>query len=108
MTKDLYIALIYIIFINPLTLIMFYVDKQEHKRHHHAHGISSHTFLTFAVLGGSIGELLGMLIFHHKRHHKEFKVLLPIILAAQIIIILIVLRMYFSTEVVDNGTLPPA
>ena len=32
MTKDLYIVLIYIIFINVVTLIMFYVDKQEHKR----------------------------------------------------------------------------
>ena len=108
MDKDLYIALIYIIFINAVTLVMFYVAQQEHKRHHHAHGISSHTFLTFAVIGGSIGEILGMLIFRHKRHHKEFKVLLPIILVAQIIIVLIVLKMYFSTEVVDNGTLPPA
>ena len=108
MTKDLYIVLIYIILINAVTLILFYVDKQEHKRHHHAHGISSHTFLTLAILGGSLGEILGMILFHHKRHHKEFKVLLPIILSAQIIIAILVLRLYFSTEVVDNGTLPPA
>ena len=108
MTKDLYIIVIYLALINVVTLIMFYVDKQEHKRHHHAHGISSHTFLTIAFLGGSIGEILGMILFRHKRHHKEFKVLLPIILAAQIIIALLILRMYFSTEVVDNGTLPPA
>ncbi|MBR1922933.1 MAG: DUF1294 domain-containing protein [Paludibacteraceae bacterium] len=106
MTKDLYLILIYVIVINLITLIMFYVDKQEHKRHRHAHGISSHTFLTLAILGGSVGEILGMLFFRHKRHHKEFTILLPIILVAQIVIAVIVLRMYFSTEVSPVGLIP--
>lgn len=99
MTKDLYIVLIYLVLINLITLIMFYVDKQEHKRHRHAHGIASHTFLTMAILGGSVGELIGMFLFKHKRHHKEFRYLLPIILVAQLVVGFLVLRMYFSTEV---------
>lgn len=106
MTKDLYLILIYVIVINLITLVMFYVDKQEHKRHRHAHGIRSHTFLTLAILGGSVGEILGMLLFRHKRHHKEFTILLPIILVAQIVIAVIVLRMYFSTEVSPVGLIP--
>ncbi len=106
MTKELYIVLIYLIIINFVTLIMFYVDKQEHKRHRHARGISSHTFFTLAVLGGSVGEVLGMLFFRHKRHHKEFKILLPIILLGQVILAVVVLRMYFSTAVNPNDLLP--
>ena len=106
MTKELYIALIYVVIINIVTLIMFYTDKQEHKRHRHAHGISSHTFLTLAVLGGSVGEIIGMICFRHKRHHKEFKYLLPIIFVAQVVVGYLILRMYFSTEVSSVGLVP--
>ena len=68
--------------------VMFYIDKQEYRRHSHPHGISTHIFMTLAVLGGSLGELLGMWAFRHKRHHKEYLVLLPIFLFLQIIVAL--------------------
>lgn len=106
MTKELYIVLIYVVVINLITLIMFYADKQVHKHHHHPHGIRSHTFLTMAILGGSVGELLGMLLFRHKRHHKEFTILLPIILLVQVVVTILVLRMYFSTEVNPADLIP--
>jgi uncharacterized membrane protein YsdA (DUF1294 family) len=107
MTKELYLALAYVILINLTTFVMFYIDKQEHRRHRHPHGISTHIFMTLAVLGGSLGELLGMWAFHHKRHHKEYLVLLPIFLLAQIIVAAVVLNMYFSTDV-DVHDLVPA
>jgi uncharacterized membrane protein YsdA (DUF1294 family) len=40
-----------------------------------------------AAIGGSIGALLGMKIWHHKTMHKKFKYGLPLILIIQIILI---------------------
>ncbi|GEM_PF-992887 len=105
--KELILAIIYLLFINFVTFIMFYVDKQEYRRHRHPHGISTHIFMTLAILGGSLGELLGMLFFRHKRHHKEYLIFLPIIFVIQVIILAVILNMYFSTAV-DITDLPPA
>ena len=49
--------------------------------------ISEATLLTLAVIGGSIGALLGMKVWHHKTMHKKFKYGLPLILLAQIALI---------------------
>lgn len=49
--------------------------------------ISEATLLTLAVVGGSIGALLGMQVWHHKTMHKKFKYGLPLILLAQIALI---------------------
>ena len=106
MTKELYLALAYVILINLTTFVMFYIDKQEYRRHSHPHGISTHIFMTLAVLGGSLGELLGMWAFRHKRHHKEYLVLLPIFLFLQIIVAVVVLHMYFSTDVNVHDLVP--
>ena len=46
--------------------------------------ISEATLLILAAIGGSIGALLGMKIWHHKTMHKKFKYGLPLILLAQI------------------------
>ena len=43
--------------------------------------------LGLAVLGGSIGALLGMEVWHHKTMHKKFKYGLPLILLVQIALV---------------------
>ena len=45
---------------------------------------SEATLLILAVIGGSIGAMLGMKVWHHKTQHKKFKYGLPLILLAQI------------------------
>ena len=42
------------------------------------------TLLIIAVIGGSIGALVAMWLFHHKTLHLKFKYGVPLILAAQI------------------------
>ena len=37
-----------------------------------------------AALGGSVGALLGMTVFHHKTKHKKFLIGVPLILLAQL------------------------
>ena len=53
--------------------------------------ISEATLLILAVIGGSIGALLGMKIWHHKTMHKKFKYGLPLILLVQIALIYLLL-----------------
>ena len=41
------------------------------------------TLLLLAVFGGSVGGILGMLVFHHKTKKPKFSLGLPLILLAQ-------------------------
>ena len=54
--------------------------------------ISEATLLTLAIIGGSIGALLGMQVWHHKTMHKKFKYGLPLILLAQIALIYLIIQ----------------
>ena len=42
--------------------------------------------LTVAILGGSIGTMLGMKLFRHKTLHPKFSIGIPVILALQIVV----------------------
>ena len=44
------------------------------------------TLFLLSALGGSVGALLGMKVFHHKTLHKSFRFGIPAILALQIVI----------------------
>ena len=46
--------------------------------------IPEKTLFAFALLGGSIGSILGMRIFHHKTRHWYFVWGMPCILLAQL------------------------
>ena len=52
--------------------------------------ISEATLLMLAVIGGTIGALLGMQVWRHKTMHKKFKYGLPLILLAQIVLIYLI------------------
>lgn len=62
--------------LNILAFSLYGVDKYKAK--HQLHRISEKTLLLIALCGGSIGALLGMLIFHHKTKHLKFRILLPL------------------------------
>ena len=102
--------LYYLIVINIVTFVVYGIDKAASKRGqkqtclHSAEReqarpkvkwkakqgswrISEATLLIFAVIGGSIGALLGMKIWHHKTMHKKFKYGLPLIFIIQILLI---------------------
>ena len=75
----------YLIIINFVTFLVYGIDKLKAKRG--SWRISEATLLILAVIGGSIGALLGMKVWHHKTLHKKFKYGLPLILILQIILI---------------------
>ena len=77
--------LYYLIVINIVTFLVYGIDKWKAKQG--SWRISEATLLILAAIGGSIGALLGMKIWHHKTMHKKFKYGLPLILIIQIILI---------------------
>ncbi|GJG33373.1 hypothetical protein PRMUPPPA20_14820 [Xylanibacter ruminicola] len=79
-------TIIYILIgINVLTFFVYGWDKWKAK--HGKWRISEATLLMLALVGGTIGALLGMQVWHHKTMHLKFKYGLPLILLAQIALI---------------------
>ena len=78
--------LIYLIIINILSFILMYADKRRAIKRKWR--ISEHTLILTAILGGSIGALIGMYSFRHKTKHLKFKLGIPIILTFQLILVI--------------------
>jgi len=77
--------LYYLIVINIVTFFVYGIDKWKAKQG--SWRISEATLLILAVIGGSIGALLGMKVWHHKTMHKKFHYGVPAILIIQIALI---------------------
>ncbi len=80
----------YLIALNIVTFFVYGIDKWKAKRSKWR--IREAALLGLAVLGGSIGALLGMQVWHHKTMHKKFKYGLPLILLAQIALIYLIIQ----------------
>lgn len=79
-------AIVYfLVSINILAFIVYGIDKW--RAAHDRWRIPEATLLGIAVIGGSIGALLGMKVWHHKTKHKKFVFGLPAILIIQLIIL---------------------
>ncbi len=80
---------IYLLIINGVALFQMWWDKRCAKKD--ARRIpEKHLFLS-AILGGSIGAIVGMQWFRHKTKHWYFVVGMPAILVVQIALVLLVL-----------------
>ena len=72
---------IYFAAINLVTLITYGWDKLCAKKHRWR--VPEITLLALAVIGGSIGAMAAMRIFHHKTLHLKFKYGVPFLLILQ-------------------------
>ncbi len=75
--------ILYAVLINLAALIVFGVDKKRARRHEWR--ISERTLFLLALAGGSVGAILGMLVFRHKTRKWYFILGIPLILMIQII-----------------------
>ncbi len=82
--------ILYLIVINVVAFLAFGLDKLKAKAD--AWRIPEKTLLGLAIIGGSVGAILGMRTFRHKTRHKQFSVGLPVILALQLILVVLLLR----------------
>ena len=76
---------LYLIGINVLTFLLYGIDKWKARRGKWR--IPEDTLIWLAIVGGSIGALLGMNLFRHKTQHKKFTLGVPAIFVAQITLI---------------------
>ena len=77
---------LYLILINAAALLLMLSDKRKAKRG--AWRIPEATLMCVALLGGSIGALLGMKLFRHKTRHLKFILGIPFILFCQIMLVI--------------------
>ncbi len=76
------VLLVWLAVINLLTFIVYGADK--HRARKGKWRVPEKTLFLLPLLGGSIGALLGMRVFHHKTKHWYFVWGIPAILLAQI------------------------
>lgn len=80
--NPIYFLWMYLAVITLVTFIVFGVDKLKAKKGKWR--ISEATLLLLCALGGSVGGLAGMYVFHHKTRHRKFTLGVPLILLAQV------------------------
>ena len=75
-----------LVLINTVTFLIFGVDKLLAKHPRFRQRVPEKNLLLLAVVGGSVGALLGMYLFRHKTLHRVFRVGVPVILAVQLLL----------------------
>ena len=80
--------ILYVAAVNVISFIVMGVDKRRAVKR--AFRVPESTLFVLAIIGGSIGSIAGMHLFHHKTRHWYFLYGMPVILALQIILILAV------------------
>lgn len=74
----------YLVIMNAIGFLIMLADKKKAIRG--AWRIPERTLMAVAILGGSIGCLLGMKLFRHKTKHLKFTIGVPLILALQVVL----------------------
>ena len=76
--------IIYLIIINLIAFIAMYLDKR--KARYGKWRIPEQTLFILAIIGGSIGAIVGMYTFRHKTKKLRFSIGFPMILILQIVL----------------------
>ena len=77
--------LIYLIAVNLLAFLLFGIDKRRAIQGRWR--IPERTLLLSSLLGGSLGGLAGMYLFHHKTRKPKFFISLPVFLIVHLYLI---------------------
>lgn len=78
--------LVYLFLINALGFLLMLADKLKAKKNKWR--IPESVLIAAAVIGGSLGVLLGMGIVRHKIRNAKFSVGIPVLLTVQILLFL--------------------
>ncbi len=77
--------IIYLVTMNVLGIYIMYQDKRKARQKKWR--TKESTFFLLALLGGSLGILLGMRKYRHKTKHLSFTIGIPCIIILQLIVI---------------------
>ena len=76
----------YLVIINIIAFIMYYIDKRNSIKHKNR--IPEKYLLLISVVGGPLGSLLSMSLFHHKTKHIKFIIINVLCLIVYILVLL--------------------
>lgn len=85
-------VILYLLLINIIAYAMMGIDKKRAIRG--AYRISEKALFTSALLGGSIGSILGMQHFRHKTKHWYFRFGMPAIFVVQAILFVLCMNLF--------------
>lgn len=81
---------VWLLVLNLGTFLVFGLDKWKAKRkvkRESIRRVPEKTLFLLAALGGSVGALAGMRVWHHKTLHRSFRYGIPAILALQLVLL---------------------
>lgn len=84
-------AALYLAVINITGFAMMGIDKQKAVRHRWR--VRESTLFAIALIGGSVGSIIGMRTFHHKTKHWYFVYGMPLILIVQILFAILLYKL---------------
>ena len=90
------VLVIYLVLINFIGIAFMAVDKIRAMEHRFR--VPEGVLLTISIIGGSIGTILGMFLFHHKTRRQKFRIGLPAILAAQAALVILMHYLFVTIE----------
>ena len=85
--------MLYFMIINLVGFVMMCVDKQL--AIHHKNRVLEKALFLIAIIGGSLGGILGMYAFRHKTKHVSFVIGMPVILIIQLVLVYFVIHNIF-------------
>lgn len=77
-----YYILLYLLLVNGYSFWLMFSDKRKAIKDKYR--IPEKKLFMWAILGGSIGSMLGMEAFRHKTKHPTFRIGMPAILIVEI------------------------
>ena len=93
----LYALLLYLAAINIVAFFLYGIDKW--KARHDKWRVTEARLIAVALLGGSVGALLGMKVWHHKTQHPKFRFGLPLILFLHFAIALAAVYYFYFLQI---------
>ncbi len=81
------LLLVYLFIINATGFLLMLWDKYKAKKN--LWRIPESALLNVAILGGSLGCLLGMYTARHKTRHQKFTIGIPIIFAVEAVLLIL-------------------
>ena len=83
------VVAVYLVVLNLIGFIIMGVDKKKAIKHKWR--IPEKNLFLIAILGGSLGGIIGMRVFRHKTKHMYFVVGFPLIFIVQVGVIMYIL-----------------
>ena len=85
----------YLFVINVITFAAFGLDKRKAKKRKFR--IRESILLGLALIGGSLGAMAGMFLFHHKTRKPAFRIGIPVLFLLQGVIWILIAGMEMGT-----------